>query len=129
MITIRREQLDALAAPLAVQFVDEAVAHVAKLFPEQYAELGKEATREAVVHAIDRAEHHGLSSDGEVLTYVTLTFIFGRDFDSELSWAEAALRRRGSTVERLAHLQTEALMHESEGTGYASKLGGGADNG
>jgi hypothetical protein len=129
MITIRREQLEALGAPFAAQFVDQAVRQIAAQFPEQYAALGERAVRAGVVHGIDRAEQHGFSSDGEVLAYLAMTFLFGHDFDSGLPWAEAVLQQRGSPAERLARLQSEALLHEAEGAGYRSSLAKDAGHG
>jgi len=118
VITIRREQLEALAEPFAIQFVERAVEHLRTHFPDQQAALGDEATREAVVFGIRRAEHHGFSSDGEVFAYLALMFVFGRDFDREIAWAREALGRLGSSAERMAQLENEALLHELEGTGY-----------
>lgn len=129
MITIRREQLDALAAPFAARFIDRAVARVQERFPAQCAALGEAGTRDAVVLALARAEQHGFGSDEELLTYLMLMFTFGRDFDTTLEWARAALRRRGSAGERLAHLRADAMEHEDEGQGYLGPGARGAGHG
>lgn len=111
----------ALAGIAFERFVDRAVAHVRRCFPEQYEALGEPEVREAVAHAVARAGSHGFESDDEVVVYLTLMFCFGRDFDLDpyCAWAREPLagRAEGNSA-RLARLRTLGLAYEKEGRGY-----------
>lgn len=121
MWTIRREQMRILAAPFLEKFVHRAVEHVRAHFPAQHAALGDAGVRDAVVHAIERAEAHGLERDEHVLAYLTLVFVFGRDFDRDpaLPWASEALASGKSAAFRMSRLRALALAHQDAGRGYA----------
>jgi len=121
MLIIRREQMRALAAPSFEQFVRRGLAHVQAHFGDQFAGLGEAAVRDAVLHAVERAESYGLTTDEDVLSYLTLMFVFGRDFDRDpgLSWASEALEDPGrSAAFRMGRLKSLALSHERAGCGY-----------
>ena len=122
MLKIRSAQLDALAAPFAEDFVRRACAQVEAQFPDAVTQLGADGTREAVRRAIDRADVHELTRDGDVLGFVTLTFAFGRDFDTNLPWAAAVLAKAGRSM-RMAELEAEAACHHEEATGYIGAKG------
>jgi hypothetical protein len=120
MLTLRREQLLLLAAPQRERFIQYAVGYVAKHFPDQHAALGAESSRRAVADAIERAESYGFERDADVLAYVTLVFMFGRDFDRdpEHAWAGEVLRSPEGPDARMSRLQALALAHEESGRGY-----------
>ncbi len=93
MLVIRSSQMEAFRAHMRRQFEDRMVAHVWKVFPDQCEDLGGEVVRDAARHGIERAEAHGFSVERDVCRYVDLTFLFGRDFDTDrsLPWAAAIL--------------------------------------
>jgi hypothetical protein len=121
MLIIRREQMSALAAPFFEEFVRRGLTQVETHFGDQFTALGEAAVRGAVLHAIERAESYGLTSDQDVLSWLALMFVFGRHFDHDLHlpWAAEALRAPGrSAAFRMSRLQSLALMHQHEGRGY-----------
>jgi len=121
LLTITRAQMRALSAPFLERFVRHAIAHVAAHFGEQSGRLGEAVVRDAVLHAIERAERHGLTTNSAILTYLTLMFCFGRDFDQDalLPWAAEALCASGEAAGiRLSRLQALALAHQGAGRGY-----------
>jgi hypothetical protein len=121
MLTIRREQMRILAAPSFERFVRRGLTLVETHFGDQFASLGEAAVRDAVLYAVERAERHGLTTDQDVLSYLTLMFVFGRDFDRDprLAWASEALQAPGrSAAFRMSRLQSLALSHQHAGCGY-----------
>jgi hypothetical protein len=121
LLTITRAQMRVLSAPFLERFVRHAISHVATHFGEQSGRLGEAVVRDAVLHAIERAECHGLTTNSAILTYLTLMFCFGRDFDQDslLPWAAEALYASGEAAGiRLSRLQALALAHQGDGRGY-----------
>jgi hypothetical protein len=125
MLKIRPGQMRVLGAPFLEEFVRRAALHVAAHFRDQHDLLGEGAVREAVLHAILRAEAHGLTRDEDVLAYLSMMFVFGRDFDQDptSTWAAEALGSRRSAELRMARLQELALAHERSGRGYLARKG------
>jgi hypothetical protein len=124
MLLIRQEQMRILTAPLFEQFVRQGIDHIHKHFADQFASLGEASVRAAVLHAVERAESHGFSRDADVLVYLTLMFVFGRDFDRDprFPWASKALAEpRKSAAFRMSRLKTLALSHQDEGRGLVPR--------
>jgi hypothetical protein len=119
MLTIRREQMRILTAPFFEQFVRRGISHVQKHFGDQFVLIGEPEVRRAVLHAVERAESYGLTTDEHVLLFVTLMFAFGRNFDRDLSWASETLRapERNAGI-RMSRLRALALSHQKDQRGY-----------
>jgi hypothetical protein len=120
MLILRSEQIEACSAPVLDAFVERAVAHVELYFPDQHRALGEAEVRRAVRHGIARADRHRLETERDILRFVTLMFVFGRDFDEdpELPWAASILGSSDGATLRTSRLQTEALRHRDRGRGY-----------
>jgi hypothetical protein len=93
MLTIRKEQVEALSAAGVENFIDRAAEHVGKFFPEHVKALSGERLREDIRYGITRAASHGIVAERDVCKYIDLLFAFGRDFDTDmgLDWAQAIL--------------------------------------
>ena len=120
MLTIRREQIRAMAAPEIERFLERARAHVVQYFPDQCAALSHSQLKDAVTHGFERADGYGLETEQDLLRYLTLMFIFGREFDRDptFPWAARILSGGGCASERTSRLQTEALRARGLGRGY-----------
>ena len=128
MLTIRREQIRAMAAPQIVRFLERACAHVAQYFPDQCAALSDSQIKDAVTHGFERADGYGLETERDLLRYLTLMFVFGREFDRDpaFPWAARILSGGGTAAEKTSRLQTEALRARGSGRGYrAAPASGG----
>jgi len=97
MLTIRREQMDAL---LAYQRLSMAVTHAGKCFPEQCARLQPEDLWQTAQSAMRRAASYGLTSMRDALQFLDLAMALGPDFDSRLPWARQILEDRSGTGSR-----------------------------
>ncbi|WP_205525843.1 hypothetical protein [Pyxidicoccus trucidator] len=94
MLTIRRVQLETLAAPQRETFVGIALRSLAKLFPDD-ARLADEKAMRALIHdAISRANEYDLARERELLLFIYLVFDQGPGFESRQgqSWIERLLR-------------------------------------
>lgn len=91
MPIIRNEQIEEFDRREAAKFEDRMVEHLRESFPEQCEEMGEDAVREDVRYGVDRAESHEIESEQDVCNYVNLMFALGRDFDTDLSWAQRIL--------------------------------------
>ena len=108
MLTIRKEQVEALSAAGVENFIDRAAEHVGKFFPEHVKALSGERLREDIRYGITRAASHGIVSERDVCKYIDLMILYGRDFDKDpnLPWAQSVLRNQAirnpsSKIERL----------------------------
>jgi len=105
----------ALAEPFAERFAADATAHLATQFVSLAASLGDTAFRACIDHGIARAAHHGIDDNNDVLEYLALQCLFGRDFDTALPWAAQALGAQGNGAVRLGRLRVLALAHAPTG--------------
>lgn len=111
MFLVRDAQRFALARE---GFIPRGVAHVQRLFPAACEALGRDGVREAVRYGYDRATSYGLDLERDVHRYLTVMFVFGRDFDRDPAhpWAAEALSSpaelRGA---RLMSLAREYAAH------------------
>jgi hypothetical protein len=96
MFRIRPEQLEILTES---GFEGQIIDHVREFFPEACADLGMERLWILVREAIKQARAHGLEEGPHICLFVDLTFIFGRDFDSQ-PWADEILGDATTAVQR-----------------------------
>jgi hypothetical protein len=81
MFKFRKEHLDAFEAQAVRLFTSRLVAHIKAVWPAETAELGDAALAEAVRASIKRAVAIGLSAEFDVVRFVDLAFILGKDFE------------------------------------------------
>ena len=113
MLTIRNEQMTALAEQQRYQFEDRLVAHVRRHFREECAALGNEAVCAQVHDGIARARKHGLGSELDVARFVDVMFGLRPDFDSE-PWAAAILGDKGRLPTERMDCVCEQAEREAE---------------
>jgi hypothetical protein len=125
MLVMRKEQIAVLARPTMERFEQRAVKHVEKYFPDQVRSLGAQPALEGVRRCLERALAWGLSTERELLGFVTLAFVFGRDFDTDpaLPWASRVLGDDEAET-RMTRLQAHALAHRAQARGYFVAVGG-----
>jgi hypothetical protein len=113
MLTIRREQLTVFSEVEVRRFEDWTIAHLKKFFPRECAALGDPRLRDTVQYGIVRARTHGITSKRDVVKYIDLTIVFGRDFDTNkrLRWAADILAQRRQPDFRLPNLLRAAKAH------------------
>lgn len=78
------------------KFEDWTVAHLHKFFPKECAAAGEHKLLGLVQHGIVRAKAHGITSKADVVKYIDLMVVFGRDFDTDRRqrWAANVLKQR-----------------------------------
>jgi hypothetical protein len=113
MLTIRREQLTVFSEVEVRRFEDWTTAHLKKFFPKECAIAGDVRLRNNVQHGIARARAHGITAKRDVVKYIDLMMVFGRDFDTDkrLRWAADILAQRRHPDYRLQSLLRAAKLH------------------
>jgi hypothetical protein len=114
MLTLRKEQL-AVFGPLGKKvFEDRMLAHLKKVFPEQFESFGDPQLRETIQYGTQRAAAYHITSERDVCKYIDLMILYGRDFDKDpnLPWAQSVLRNQAirnpsSKIERLFKAATK----------------------
>ena len=99
MFKFRKEHLDAFEAQATAQFTTRVLGHVKAVWPAEAAELGDEALLESVQNAVKRAGVLGFSLEYDVTRFVDLTFILGKDFETNPlgAWTRPLLADRSMT--------------------------------
>lgn len=111
MLTIRREQIEALNADMRRRFEIRMVAHVNQFFAQRCQLLGDAGVREWIVAGIERAAKYDIKAELDVCRYIDVMFVFGREFDVDprYPWATRILNARASTARaRVNHLVKSA---------------------
>jgi hypothetical protein len=113
MITIRREQYQALEALTLASFESRVLAHLQRCFPEHVAKLGEEGARTAIRDGTARAHAYGIVSERQVCIFIDLMFALGERFDHDPKhpWASAILLGldRKAPATRMDRLYDRAL--------------------
>lgn len=93
MLTIRKEQAAVFAEASRMDFENRMVPHVRKFFPDHYAALQEEKTRQLIQFGIERAATHGIVNECDVCKFIDLMIAFGPGFerDPKCAWAAAIL--------------------------------------
>jgi hypothetical protein len=114
MLTMRDEQLAAMARGAVREFEDGMVAHLQECFREEYTVLGEEGARALIRHGIERAETYGLLTEYEVCLYIDLVVLFDRDFDTNptLPWAAEYLNSPSLRPRERIELVYEAALED-----------------
>ena len=81
MLTIREEQMEALAEVQQERFLKEVLAFAEETWPEELQSLGEDGVREMAADAIDRCRAFGIETEYHVLRFINIMFALGEDFD------------------------------------------------
>ena len=121
MLLIRDEQLLALRGVREKEYERRLAAHLRKYFSETCADLGERGLRDAVRYGIKRAKAYGIQAERDVVKYLNLMFVFGRDFDTDprFPWAASMLRSTdyGPTL-RINQVYSDAKARIDQGPGF-----------
>jgi hypothetical protein len=113
MLTIRKEQMQALSRVTIQEFEKDMAQHLTQFFPDESAAMGDKALRAHIRHAIARAKEYGVTSERDLCKYLNLTMVYGRDFDTdpELEWMRDFLADPDvpDPGERMSRLYAESL--------------------
>jgi hypothetical protein len=111
MLTIRREQIEALNADMRRRFEARMVTHVNQFFIQRCQLLGDVGVREWIVAGIERAAKYGIKAEVDVCRFIDVMFVFGREFDTNprYPWASRILNARAASPRaRIDHLVNSA---------------------
>jgi hypothetical protein len=121
VLLIRDEQVSALRRVRQKEYEKRLAAHLRKYFSETCADLGARGLRDAVRYGIHRARSYGIHSERDVVKYLNLMFVFGRDFDTDprFPWAASMLRSTdyGPTL-RINQVYSDAKARIDQGPGF-----------
>ena len=93
MLTVRNDQMAALAEDVLRAFEDRTYGHLLRYFPHHCDLLGEVQVRRVILHGWRRAKRHGLEAECCVRSYIDLMFVLGGGFDNDalMSWAKEIL--------------------------------------
>jgi len=113
MLTIRKEQMQALNRVTMEEFEVDMVRHLMHFFPNECAAMGDKTIRAHVRDAISRAREYDVTCERDLCEYLNLAMIYGWDFDAdpELEWMRDFLidPEVADPGERMRRLHAEAL--------------------
>jgi len=121
MLTIRREQMEALEAAAVRDFERRMLAHLRQFFPKHLAVLGEPTLRAVIRFGVGRGSIHGFTTEHDLCLYVDLMLLLGSLFDEDpqLPWADAILHDAGipDSAERAERLYDEAMAFLDDAAG------------
>jgi len=94
MLVIRPEQIGAFAKSVEEALECRLVAHVSRVLPNVYAQMGEHTVRKRVRGGMKTASAFGIEAEYELCRFVDLVFMLGADFcnDERDAWAPMVLR-------------------------------------
>src|SRR5689334_19056010 len=124
MLTIRKEQMKALAAYMQQAFEDRVLKQMATEYPQQFklisAEEPSDSKARAVVRdGVARAAGYGITAEADVERYIALMFAVDPQFETwpKMKWAVAILNDAGISGNgrmELIHQQLPQRMPKRE---------------
>jgi hypothetical protein len=114
VLTIRREQVNLLAAERRRDFEARLAHHLLRFFPDKVAPMAGAELHAFIRHGSARAARYDLDTERDICKYLSLMCVFGHDFDSDtrLPWAAEILRKPFRTSSSKMNLLMErALVH------------------
>lgn len=90
MLTIRREQVDALGDAMLREFERAMIVHIRTWFPAHYRVLQDDGARAMVRNAHAKATLYGMATKRAVALYLNATLMLGAHFDTDPMYAWAA---------------------------------------
>ena len=113
MLTIRKEQIKALAQLEVEKFEDWMLVHLRKFFPAQCRAAGETKLLAIIRSGIERAAGYGIKTRRDVCKYIDLMVVLGPDFDEDprLPWVAKILLNRGPAGQRMRDLLAAVQRH------------------
>jgi hypothetical protein len=95
MLTIRDEQIQALARADVARFEQRVFAHLKEFFPAQCRPLTEQELRRTIRVGLERAASYEIVSQRDVCMFIDLMMVLGRDFDTDkrFPWAQEILAK------------------------------------
>jgi hypothetical protein len=111
MLAIRKEQIDVLSKVEVQTVENRTLEHIRKTYPKEFNALGDEKTREVIQYGVNRAATYRFKGNPDVLKYIEVMVLFGRDFDadSQLPWVGEILGKPKKAAAKIAVLHEEAI--------------------
>jgi hypothetical protein len=121
VLLIRDDQLSSLRRVRQKEYERRLAAHLKKYFPDTCAKLGDKGLLDALRHGVQRAKTYGIQAERDVVKFLNLMFVFGRDFDTDprFPWAASMLHSAdyGPTL-RINQVYSDAKTRIAEGPGF-----------
>ncbi len=94
MLTIRKEQMEALSADRLRSFENQMVKHIAGAFPAKFRQIGEVETRTLIHEGIAKAATYAIESERNVALFIDLMVAIspGFDHDDGSSWMQPILQ-------------------------------------
>lgn len=106
--------MEAIAKAVADARPERLADMVRKRYPDESGKAGDEKLKEYVKRAIERTDVYGIGPDKAVVEFMGFMFIWGPNFDEELSWAKAAVNwETGTAEQKLALLKEKSDVERS----------------
>jgi hypothetical protein len=111
IFTIRKDQMAALTKVEARTVGNRTLDHIRKTYPKEFNALGEDKIQEVIRHGAKRVAKYGFKGNPDVLKFIEVMVLFGRDFDSDpqLPWAAQILRKRKKPAVKITALHEEAI--------------------
>jgi len=111
IFSIRKEQMAALTKVEARTVGNRTLDHIRKTYPKEFDTIGEDKIREVIQHSAKRVAKYGFKGNPDVLKFIEVMVLFGRDFDSDpqLPWAAQILRKRKKPAVKITALHEEAI--------------------
>ncbi len=83
MLRIRREQMQAMRAPLRNKMRQDLMEHARSCFPDEVMEMGEEDTFKLIDDAMTKAESYEVASERDMYKLFNIIMLRGVDFDED----------------------------------------------
>lgn len=113
MLNIREEQMTAFAEAEMKKFTGRAVSHLARCFPRESETMGELGLLETVEYGLQRSSSYGIVAESDILKYLDMMVVFGRDYDADerFAWAGEILQTHNSPKVRMSVLTATAKKY------------------
>jgi hypothetical protein len=90
VLRIRPEQDKALSDYMLRSFKKRVLAHLRKCFPKKCEAMDTEKLMELIREGIKRSRSYGIETERNVMEFIDLMVVFGRNFDTDKTYPQAA---------------------------------------
>jgi hypothetical protein len=110
MLTIRDQQMRALAAARMTDFTRRMISHLTSAFPEWSRDLGPGELAAFVRHGVERAARYGFATELDVARYLHIMQALGDRFDESpgYRWAASLLSQNIPASDKMSRLRDAA---------------------
>lgn len=112
MLVIRHAQMDALARSAMEPFVENVIAHLRRVWPEECAAMGDEGLEAFVARGMAKCDRYGIETEYDVGRFCDLMLLLTPDFDEDpnIPWAQDILTSPGFD----GRVKVDELMERTE---------------